>query len=287
MDVRIEIASGDPSTGVRSFPWPVLQRGDSSFPAGVYAVVVEPARDRRGLRLTHHIQGAPLILRLLAEHRAQYACSVSSASASYRHVEVSSEPVHRIEWVRDDLGAPPIFVPMVVSTEEHRCTFDADRDGVADLWHGRTIVLPKGAKLVLGPSFQLQASLLQLLNFKLDSGLPGGQFEVKPNTEDGFRFDVYLARDLFVFLEFERDQNLRGNIMTHIVSAALALLQREFATDDDEESWRMFPNLTAFAEYLQEHSLPIWDDKESFNPERVATSLYPHKLPRVEMEEDE
>ena len=286
MDSKIAIAAGDPSTGVRSFPWPVLQRGDSSFPGGVYGVVVEPARDRRGLKLTHHIQGAPLILRLLAEQRAQYACTVSSANASYRRIDISTEPVQWVAWARDDLGAPPIFAPMVISTQEHRCTFDADHDGVADLWHGRTIVLPKGAKLVLGPSFQLQASLLQLLNFKMDHGLADGQFEVKPNTEDGFHFDVYLARDLFSFLEFKRDRNWRGNIMTHIVSAALALLQRDFATDDDEESWRVFPNLAAFAEYLKEKDMPVWDEREAFIPERVATALYPHRLPKAEMEDE-
>ncbi len=285
MGTGISVAAGGPSTGVRSFPWPVLQRGDTSFPGGAYAVEVELAQDRCGFKLTHRIQGAPLILRLLAERRAQYVCSVSSANASYRHVATSTEPTHRIHWDRDDLGAPPIFVPMVVSREEYRCTFDAQRDGIADLWHGKTITVPKGAKLALGPSFQLQSSLLQLLTFKLDDHLESGQFEVKPNTKDGFRFDVHLARDLFTFLEYQRDLDFRGNIMTHIVGAALALLQRDYATDDDDEGWRTYSNLKAFAEHLQELGMPLWDERD-FSPERVATALYPHRLPSVE-EEDE
>ena len=41
MVTKIEIRRGDPSTDVRSFAWPVLQRGDMSFPEGAYAVEVD------------------------------------------------------------------------------------------------------------------------------------------------------------------------------------------------------------------------------------------------------
>ena len=73
--------------------------------------------------------------------------------------------------------------------------------------------------------------------------------------------------------------------MTHIVGAALALLQRDYATDDDDEGCRTYPNLKAFAEHLQELGMPLWDERD-YSPERVATALYPHRLPSVE-EEDE
>ena len=51
--------------------------------------------------------------------------------------------------------------------------------------------------------------------------------------------------------------------------------------------WRVVSSkyLKAFAEHLQELGMPLWDERD-FSPERVATALYPHRLPSVE-EEDE
>ena len=68
--------------------------------------------------------------------------------------------------------------------------------------------------------------------------------------------------------------------MTHIVSAALALLQQDQREDDGEEGWRTHSNLTALAHYLEAQGLPLWDH-EGFHPERVATALYPHLLPQL------
>ena len=285
MITKIEIRRDDPSAAVRSFAWPVLQRGDMSFPEGAYAVEIDSGLDRSSLSLTHRVEGAPLIDRLVSENKAQYVCAVASPNASYRDIHASPEPRHKVRWELDDLGAPPIFIPMVVSTEKYSCTLDARTDGVADLWHGKSIRLEKGSKLVLGPAFQLQASLLQLLIFKLDEQLANGQFEVRPNTGDGFRFDVHLANDLFRFLKYKRELDVRRNIMTHVVGATLALLQRDFAKDDGDEGWKTFGNLKAFADYLRAVSMPVWDDEE-FRPERVATTLYPHILPQLEDDDD-
>ena len=285
MVTKIEIRTGDPSTDVRSFAWPVLQRGDMGFPEGAYAVEVDSGRDRSSFSLTHRVEGAPLIDRLISENKAKYVCAVASPNASYRDIHSSPEPRQKVRWELDDLGAPPLFIPMVVSTEKYSCTLDARTDGVADLWHGKSIRLDKGSRLVLGPVFQLQASLLQLLIFKLDEKLANGQFEVKPNAADGFRFDVHLAKDLFRFLEYKRDPGVRRNIMTHVVGATLALLQRDFAKDDGDEGWKTFGNLKAFADYLRAIDMPVWDEEE-FKPERVATALYPHILPHLEDDDE-
>ena len=277
--------SSEPSAGVRSFAWPVLQRGNTSYPDGSYGAEIESERDRPSFLITHDVRGAPLIARLIAEEKARYACTVSSPIASYRTIHTSACPTHRVEWSHDDLGAPPLFIPLVVATAKVRRTLDAVADGVAALWHGRHVHLLKGSKLLIAPPFQLRSSLLQLLNFELDDNLSDGQFKVRPDTNEGFKFTVALARDLHGFLMHKRALRYRSNIMTHIFSAALALLHHDYREDDGEEGWRSHSNLVALADDLEAHDHPVWDD-EGFHPELVATALHPHLLPLSGEEDD-
>ena len=285
MATIIEIRTTDPSTEVRSFPWPVLQRGDPSFPDGVFSTEIEASSNRRSIRLTHQLAGVPLIERLINQNKACFACTVASPISAYRLLHRSNHSSYQVQWDVKDLGAPPLFLPFVVVTDSIECVLDSARDGVAELWDGSTICLPKGAKLIVAPAFQLQSALLQLLTFKLDPDLLDGQLIVKPSEESGFRFNVHMAEDLFRFLEFKRDPTTRRNIMTHIVSAALSHLHHRYAKDDGTEGWKSFGNLRALAEYLEANSLPIWVDDE-FNPEYVATTLGPHLLPQRD-EDDE
>lgn len=281
----LKMRSSEPSEGVRSFAWPVLQRGNTSYPDGSYTAKIEPSRDRRSFWITHDIRGAPLIARLIDEERARYACTVASPIASYRMIHTSASPTHRVEWSHDDLGTPPLFIPLVVTTSEIRLTLAANADGVAALWHGRSILLLKGSKLMIAPPFQLRSSLLQLLIFEVDESLSNGQFVVRPDTNDGFKFIVLMASDLHGFLRHPRAHRHRSNIMTHIVSAALALLRHDHR-DDGAEGWRSYGNLTALADHLENRGLPVWDDEDGFQPERVATALHPHLLPLLGEEDD-
>lgn len=282
----LKMRSGEPSEGVRSFPWPMLQRGNTSYPEGSYNAEIEPGKDRRSFQITHDIRGAPLIARLIDEERARYACTVASPIASYRMIHTSASPTHRVEWSHDDLGTPPLFIPLVVTTSEIQITLAADADGVAALWHGRSIRLLKGSKLMIAPPFQLRSSLLQLLIFEVDESLSDGQFEVRSDTNDGFKFIVLMASDLHGYLRHPRAHRHRSNIMTHIVSAALALLRNDCRGDDGAEGWRSYGNLVALADHLKNRGLPVWDDEDGFHPERVATALYPHRLPPAGEDDD-
>lgn len=281
----LKMRSSEPSEGVRSFAWPVLQRGNTSYPDGAYNAEIEPGKDRRSFQITHDIRGAPLIARLIDEERARYACIVASPIASYRMIHTSASPTHRVEWSHDDLGTPPLFIPLVVTTSEIRLTLAANPDGVAALWHGRDIRLLKGSKLMIAPPFQLRSSLLQLLIFEVDESLGNGQFEVRPDTNDGFKFIVAMASDLHGFLRHPRAHRHRSNIMTHIVSSAFALLRRDYGHDDGAEGWRSHGNLVELAHYLEGQGLPVWDE-DRFHPERVATALYPHRLPPAGEDDD-
>lgn len=119
-----------------------------------------------------------------------------------------------------------------------------------------------------------------MLDFRPNEDLAAGQFQVEPSREGGFRFKVQLAIDLFRYLsEGHRRQELGGwNVMTHIVSAALSRLQRDFGDDDGDEGWESYTNLLALANELEKRGLPNWSD-DAFQPEMAATRLYPHRIP--------
>lgn len=273
-------------SSIRFHGFPTLEAGNLSFPAGRYTLDFKPGRDRSSFDLEHRIMDAPLISRLLKQGKACYVCAVSSPISSYRQTHVSDTSSQRIQWSTDDLGEPPLFTPMIVSVVACELQLDRERDGVHEVWHNQRVVLAKGNRLALGPVVQLRSSILQLLSLHVDEKLEDGAFFVAAETEQEFRFRVNLNPHLHGFLKHADKDGIRGNIMTHIVTACLSLLQRDFAKDDDEDGgWKSHRNLRMFAKALESKHLPHWND-ESFRPEEVATSLHPHSLPRQQDGED-
>ena len=186
--MEISVNASDPASTIRSFPWPVLEAGNGAFSKGVYAVGIEHREQGRSFELAHQIEGAELIERWIQERKVHFACAVAAPVSAYRQLHRSSEAAQLVQWDPDDLGAHPLFTPMILSATELRFTIEASRDGVNALWDGRTIDLPKGARLAVGPTFALQSGLLGLLDFRQDDDLESGRFRMEASREGGFRF---------------------------------------------------------------------------------------------------
>ena len=108
------------------------------------------------------------------------------------------------------------------------------RLGTTSVW-----LLQKGGRLALGHVVQLRSSILQLLSLRSETELKDGEFRVLAATEEGFQFRVDLNPHLHAFLQISSKDGIREHILTHIVTACLALLQREFKEDSNEEGgWR-------------------------------------------------
>ena len=273
----IEAVSPGPSNAVRAHDHPMLESGNLSFPQGRYVLEFQPGEDRSSYTITHRVQGAALISRLLDARQARFVCIVSSPISSYRRTHVSEKPQHEVRWNTEELGEPPMFTPMIVCSEPQEITLSANRDGVHTIWDNQRVTLDKGSRLVLGSVIRLDSSILHLLSLHEAGHLKNGQFVVEIETEP-FRFRVNVSTDLHRFLRYRSDEN-RSNIMTHIVTACLARLQHEHARDDGDSGWQSHRNLKAFAEYLAQNGLEHWNDPD-FRPEQVATALYRHVLPK-------
>lgn len=277
MSMQVSVRSSDQASGGKALPWPVLAAGNTSFPKGVYTVSLTHREHGRSFELKHSVEGAGLIVEWMKTDKVRYLCAVAAPVSAYRHVHVSTSPTQVIHWDPDDLGSYPVFTPMIASASEMRHVVDTEKDGLDPLWHGRTLSLSKGSRVAICWTFALQSGLLGLLDFRLADDYAAGQFNVEPSQADGFKFKVHLAKDLFDYLQHRRRDPNGKNIMTHIVSAALGHLKRDYRSDDDDEGWKSYRNLVAFAAVLEEKGLAHWSDEE-FQPERAATSLYPHVL---------
>ena len=275
----IEMNAQSASNSIRSHGFPVLEVGNISFPDGRYLLSFKPGKDQASFVISHRIEGAPLISRLLDEGRAQYVCAVSSPISSYRSTHVSKESSHLVHWDLDDLGEPPLFTPMIVSTDSYSLRLREKKDGVHGIWHKQKVRIEKGSRLALGHVIQLRSSILQLISMRENKDLDDGEFFVDAETEQGFRFRVNLNPALHRFLQIQRDNGIRQHVMTHIVTACLTLLQRDFHSDNDEDGgWKSYRNLRALADYLATKCQTHWSDSD-FKPELIATKLYPHTLP--------
>ena len=266
------------NTAVRGHSFPVLESGNTSFPNGRYVVGFKPGPDASSFTVRHRIEGAPLLNEVIDEGLAQFLCTVASPISSYRVSHVSSSNTQEIEWTSDDLGEPPMFTPMLVVSEPFERTLDQERDGVHELWHGRTVAFQRGMRLALSDVVLMRSSVLNMLLFEREPNFAEGQFRVEAEEREAFGFRVRLAPDLHRFLRYDSDDPRHSQIVTHIVSACFGVLKADFASDEEEEGgWRTYRGLLAIAEMLDEHDLPHWSD-DDFSPELAATSLYPHRV---------
>ena len=269
-----------PNSAVRAHAFPALESGNTSFPQGTYVVGFEPGADASSFTVRHRIEGATLINHVIAEGLAQFVCTVASPISSYRVSHMSKSSTQVIGWESGDLGEPPMFTPMVVVAAPFTRTLDRQRDGVHELWHGRTVSFERGMRLALSDVVLMRSSVLSMLIFERDPTLSDGEFRVEAEEREGFRFRAHLASDLHRFLKYDAEDPRRGHIVTHIVSGCFGVLKADYAEDAEEEGgWRSYRGLQAMAEMLTEHGLPHWSE-DDFSPELAATRLYPHRVGR-------
>ena len=252
---------------------PVLEEGNLSYPAGKYIVAFEGRRGESAFELVHRVEDAALVSTLVGAGCAQYGCIVSSPRSFYREIRLTDGSRQTISWDDADLGEPPLFAPVVLCARTVEVTLNAARHGVHQAWDGVSVVLTKGARLATGHVFDLRSSVLQLMRIEADHSQKDNSFRVDAESEP-FRFVVRAAPALHRHLRTAPADPTRKNVLTHIVTACFALLQRRFA--DDREGWDR--NLERLADLIEAKYPHCWDDDE-FRPEAAATALYPHVLP--------
>ena len=268
---------------VRSLPYPAVEVGNFSFSEGVYEVTArKKAMNRVALR--HELRGAPFVENLVRKGEAKFACLVSVPKTGYRRMEMAEGPEQEIGWDLDVAGEPPILGPLVLYVGDdfhHRLTA---RDGVAAIWHGRKVVIPRGARLARERYLRPSAAIQNLLKVRLDGDMAAGSFVVRENSNDGFYFMLEAAPDVFRFLQNSQgEERLRGSILTHAVSQCFNILQRDY---EEDGQWEQHRNLVSLAEWLEGKGEKHWSD-DDFDGALAATRIYSLRVPKDVVDEEE
>lgn len=275
---------------IHTLPYPTIEDGSLSFPDGSYEVKTEMMSSGNAVIVSHIISDAPFLSELIESGNAQFGCLLSVPKTGYRKLFFADSKAkeQKIEWDLSIAGEAPKLRPILlyVGDEEKKYEFTKDH-GVAEIWWGRSISIPKGARLARTNYFVAKSEQHKLITFSLDEELENGSFEVEPKTEGSFCFGVKASRDLFNFIQNDRNKNcpLRWCILTHITSRCFEILKEDYSSKG-EDGWENFPNLRALSEKLKGEIGYDWDD-EYFKPELAATLLYPLRIPKGELEEDE
>lgn len=287
--MKIVTRTSEGANAIPARPYPSLEHGSDAFPAGDYRVTVERAAEPFSVVLRHEILDAPLIQRLVDNEVARFACAVAAPRSGFRKFAVSPSARQVLTWDRELLGEPPYFSPSVVLVESHNVHLQSATDGVHPLWDGVTVEFPKGALLAIGSSFQFSGSgLAGLMRPRVVEDIRYGQFVIKPANDPAFTFFIDCTREFYNLLtRREQGSSRRGDAMVHVVSACLRVLRDHYSNSDSDsdQSWEIHPSLRLLADELEHRDLPRWFEDE-FEPEQVATALYPYITESSSGEED-
>ena len=275
---------------VRSYPYPALTEGSLSFPNGEYVPRIHPAASGYAAHVEHQINNAPFIENIIQEKKAACSCIVSIPITGYRKIfaNLQGEISQKIEWDPDSVGQSPILQPLVILRERLQHEF-SQKDGVHEMWAGRTVVLPKGAKIAVGETWRLSSAMESLLSIeKNKNDTDCAQMRVTPCTDSGFYFKVQVKSDLYEFLQSPGGGNRRlhrRSILIHAVSCCFAILAKEYTDKDvEEDNWAAFQNLKILHAEMESKDIRTWD-ADDFSPEEAATAMWPHIIPGQELED--
>ena len=269
-----------------SLPYPTLEEGNLSYPKGAYRGAAKSLKEGESVRVTHKLENARFIEQQIKKGRAEYGCLLSVPVTGHRELCRSSSPSQDVEWDIGIVGEPPIIRPIVVAVRDIKHTFSA-ADDVAGIWVGKTIEIPKGARLARDTFLRSSAHSMQsLLSFHKEDSLPAGSFFVSESVNHGYRFNVYVSPDLSEFLGNPgMDERLRRSIGAHITSVCFGILKREFSNAEDGADHTEHSNLRMLTSIFEREGIPLWTDVD-FQPERAATRLYPLVFPASADEEE-
>ena len=218
------------------------------------------------IHLRHVIFGAPFLEELIEKGKARFGCLTSVPQTGYRKLNLSESENQDVILDLKEVSEPPSFRPVLVCMEDVVYQF-GKADGVAEIWQGHKMKIPKGARLARKNYFRPRVSLISLLDICLDEELGEGTFVIKPDAENGFKFKAYVPKDVHGCLKNPPIRAIRKNIIIHMMSRALELLAVDYQSD-----WEAHANLKILHQDLLNKGLKTWDD-EDFQPEYVATQL--------------
>ena len=268
---------------VYALPYPVLEAGNLSFPDGIYDPKIEMGQDGYSAKIEHHISGAPFIDKLIEEGVVGFYCLLSVPKASVRRLDETSQ-IGEITWEKDIVSEPPKLRPILVYTGEDKEYTFTEKCGVAELWQGKTINLPKGARLARGSFLNVDSSECSFLRLNKSENYSRGTIDVEASEENGFSFVITAAPDIYKFVRSGGNDPLRLAILTAVVARCFSILKKHYKENQTDGNDN-FSNLKLLSAKLKKEYDCDWND-ENFDPMLAATKLYPFQTQNENLDDE-
>lgn len=227
----------------------------------------------RVARITHRLEHAPALERLVAEGGAKWAVELRCPKTLLACTETAGTPEMEVRWDAGDVDDLVYLIPGLLATRD----VSLDTEGLNELWSDATLDVPRGWWLARGRE-RLSSTLREaLLSFQVDTQLPPGGMRVSSDSTSGrLRFFVYVASDIREAVEHDRNMQMAGLV------GVCSLFPKELGGDDAEEEHGTLMN--ELRGRLHDAGVPAWDE-EGYDAARAATVIERFLPPQAPPEE--
>ena len=270
-----------------SYPYPFLEEDRYDYLENMSYEVEQIEGASEYILFKHKVEGDNLISQLLKNGEAKFVTTVVLKSALYRETFDKVEKVTYTEVkqrvpLKTTFETQSFLSSVVYIGDDKEVILDSHKMGLDDFWDNTKVQLLKGSILATAGWRELENSASDLLTVKKDENIKYG-FDVEIEPSEGGRFKALVTPKLFDALSAMPDNDEhRRSIIIHILCVGFMSLQKYYDENGSEE----LTNFNGIKLELKSKDIPTWEDKEQFNPNRVACMFLEHKF-RPREEDDE
>ena len=227
-------------------------------------------------RVTHQIDRAPALERLIEERRAKWVVELRSPRTLLSRIETSVGRTMDVRWDTGEVGALVYLIPGLIATRD----LQLDGQGLDEIWGGMALDMPAGWWLARGRVRRASTLREALLTFQEDKSLPDGGMKVVADVSpERLQFVVSVASDIRPAVERDRSMQVAGLI------GACALFPDTIDEDIETEHGALVGEIR---NRLEDAGVADWEDRKSYDPARVATVIEGfHAMPSEQEPDDE
>ena len=216
--------------------------------------------------VTHRLRNADGLQQLVADGLAKWAVELRSPKTLHGGVATSDDERQRVEWGRDQTHGDLFLIPGLVAVEG--CALRPGPGELTRIWEDATCEVPPGWWLARGTPRRTRSLGQSLLKFNQDADLDDGRMRIQPDqSDDGLRFHVYLAEDIWA----------RRTVRDVQLAALVGALGRMPGRFDDEDSEP--PVVRELRERLEIENVATWTEPDDYDPALAATVIERFTVP--------
>ena len=273
---------------LKFFPKSILVDGCLPFERAVYHASINPFIGQNFVGFVHELSNAPFLQKQIRSGRASFGSILYTQNTLYKQLYLSNTPLQVVPWNTDDVGQKPEFQALIVATEEFKYEF-SKKDEVSKPLLGKTVTIPKGTRLAHSIPGKSNQDIFDPLRYKLndsflkyrvDNDLQDGGFYVSVESGRDGRIVVFMAADLYNFMETEPvngqgSHQLHRSVLAHVLTSVFWVVRDRIRNDDNNDFVKKHQGIADLLTELAGISFMSQVGRPDFQPDKVATGIAP------------